>query len=401
MRIAVLIDRYLPILGGAQKNVHDVCRRLVKAGFRVTVLTRRVVPELPERDRIDGVAVRRFGYAPQRVASKALCSAQITAHLLRRRRDYDAALCVACMHVTDVLPGYLAWRFARLPYVIRTTGIDNLDVLLSWRAGRPGQLAWRLLIPPPLWRRAFARAGLVVIQSGVIRDHVERYALPRSTVIRNGVDTNRFREASAEERASLRRWLGLPAERVIVVTTGRYVEGKNQIALLRAVDALARTPLRKRLLLLVVGATERRQVSSNERQLKSFSAERELSDVVRFVDDAPNVEDYLRASDVFAFPSRYPEGISNSLLEAMACGLPLVCSDLPQNSGVLPEEGSYLFDPDDEAALARQLRRLVESPALREAHRDALASHARQRFPSEGAVRRWQEVFAALERGAA
>ena len=73
INIIVIIDRYLPIFGGAQNNVHELCRRLSDDGFKITILTRRIYSEMNKNERLDNVDIKRVGYFPIRVISKVLC----------------------------------------------------------------------------------------------------------------------------------------------------------------------------------------------------------------------------------------------------------------------------------------------------------------------------------------
>lgn len=118
-RIVILIDRYLPILGGAQINVHQVARGLVNKGLHVTVLTRVVFSGLPSEELIDGVQVKRFSGSKSRIFSKVACIISISQYLVKHKNDYDAVLCVPCVSLTDLLPAYLAFLFTGKPYIMR------------------------------------------------------------------------------------------------------------------------------------------------------------------------------------------------------------------------------------------------------------------------------------------
>ena len=77
-------------------------------------------------------------------------------------------------------------------------------------------------------------------------------------------------------------------------------------------------------------------------------------------EDIPN---YLSAADVFILPS-LAEGCSNSIVEAMACGLPVISSDLPFNYDILNHENSFLVDPNDITAIAQRISTLKENRGL-------------------------------------
>src|SRR5690606_35867493 len=143
-----------------------------------------------------------------------------------------------------------------------------------------------------------------------------------------------------------------------------------------------------RLFALVLGGTEAGQAAETERQLKHYVAEHSLAGAVRFHEDVTNVEDYLRAADVFVQPTYFDEGLSNALVEAMMCGLALVASDIPQTAAALPAEGdaAILIPPRDVPALAEAMRRMLDRADFRSRSGAALAEHARREYSLDRVV---------------
>lgn len=365
IRLLVMIDRFHPIIGGAQKNIHELGRRLGARGFRITVLTRRLYPETAPEEVIDGIRVLRVGHAANRILSKLKSFVLFAGHVVSRRADYDLVMCVPCSKVNDLLPMIVAHPLSRVPYVVRATGmVDIFDSMFEWKTGSVADFIGSLLAPPFVWRRVYRSAAALVVQSKALEDRAARYGLD-SLIIPNGADTERFRPASPSERRSLRATLGLPDDKVIVIATGRYTRPKNQITLIKAVRHVEERVAPGRLFLLVLGATERQQVTSNEEELKAYVRDERLSGYVQLMNDVANVEDYLRASDVYAMPSYSDEGMSNALVEAMATGLPVVSSNIPQNVAVLPADGALFFDPLDADTLGAHLAALVDSEERR------------------------------------
>jgi glycosyltransferase involved in cell wall biosynthesis len=84
---------------------------------------------------------------------------------------------------------------------------------------------------------------------------------------------------------------------------------------------------------------------------------------------------WLSAADLFVLPT-LDEGCSNALLEALACGLPVVTSDRPFNRAVVDESMALLVEPSDSAALGAAIAALVDQPALRASLGAAALSHA-------------------------
>jgi glycosyltransferase involved in cell wall biosynthesis len=84
---------------------------------------------------------------------------------------------------------------------------------------------------------------------------------------------------------------------------------------------------------------------------------------------------WLSAADLFVLPT-LDEGCSNALLEALACGLPVVTSDRPFNRAVVDESMALLVEPSDPAALGAAIATLVERPSLRASLGAAARAHA-------------------------
>lgn len=395
-RVVVLIDRYLPLIGGAQKSVHEICRALVRRGFAVTVLTRAVTPGLPVTERMDGVQVRRLGRLPFRRWSKLLCLVEMIAHLVRHRMHYDVVLAVPLTYLTDLLPAYLAGLLTGTPFAIRATMAGNFDALLSRRSALLTQTG---LLPAWAWRRVLHAAELVIVPSPLIAASARGHGLARVEVIPNGVDTARFAVPTPARRLALRQRLELSLERLLVITTGRYVVGKNHLTLIKVAERIeAQRP--GAVQVIVLGATEPGQITSSEAALKRYVRDRRLAHLVRFVDDVGPIEDYLQAADIFVFPSAFDEGMPSALLEAMACGLPIVSSDLPALRSFLPTDGVFFFSPHDDASAAGHLLTLIDSVGLRARAGAVVARAVRDRYPNTLITGRYGAALSGLRHAA-
>lgn len=243
----------------------------------------------------------------------------------------------------------LAARLAGVPVAIHSEHGYEVDML----AGLPRRR--RLL------RRAFyAMADSVFTVTEELRSYHASQAWlspEKIRVLYNGVDTFRF-AARPEVRLRVREQLGLSAGSFVVGTVGRLVPIKDHPTLLKAAEALIRGGLTVSVLLVGAGP-ERARLE----QLVEDSPN--LRGRVVLTGATENVPDLLNAMDAFVLPSLC-EGMSNTLLEAMASGLPVIATRVGGNPELVQENHSgWLFAPGDVNDLAAGLGRLAHSRNLR------------------------------------
>ena len=215
-----------------------------------------------------------------------------------------------------------------------------------------------------------------------------RPAIPaeRIRLLPHGVDVERFRPASPDERRALRARLGLP-EGVLAVYSGRLLRGKGLETLVdaMALAALPRERCGSSLLGLGRGPARRRAGAPAAGERARPRGERDLRRAA-----STNVADYLRACDMFVFPSLF-EALGIALVEAAACGLPAVASrtggivDVIEDgrSGALVPPGrprtrsaaalaALAADPERRAAMGREARARRRAPLRRAGRARAL-----------------------------
>jgi glycosyltransferase involved in cell wall biosynthesis len=241
-------------------------------------------------------------------------------------------------------------------------------------------LGMRLLVP-----MAVRRSDRVIVDShSTRRDLVELLGTPaeRIDVVPLGVGTVKRCEPMAERELRNRLDLG---ERRVALSLSAKRPHKNLATL---IGALARLPAERRPLLVLPGYP-----TAHESELRERACAVGVRNDVRFLDwlSGEEFEGLWQVADVFVFPSLY-EGFGLPVLEAMARGVPVACS----NASSLPEvagDAALLFDPHDEAAIAAAMERLLADRAEAERLRARGFERARQ-FTWERTARLTLESYA-------
>lgn len=220
----------------------------------------------------------------------------------------------------------------------------------------------------PFHRRLFRNisyhcADRVVTVSSELRDYHARQAWwspERIQVLRNGVNTQAFRQQPVLRR-EVRGRLHIPTDAFVVGSVGRLIKLKDYDTLLLAAARLI--PEFPHLYVLLVGhGPEMTHLQELARQTPKLRGRVLLPGVVA------NPAEMLNAMDVFVLPSLV-EGMSNTLLEAMATAVPVVASRTGGNPEVIGDSRcGCLFSPGDASGLVDQLRKLVTEPDLRLAY---------------------------------
>jgi glycosyltransferase involved in cell wall biosynthesis len=393
VRPLFLTESFHPTLGGGEGHIRELASSLAASGFEPSVLTRRASGDWPAAELLDGIQVIRVGPAgPGRAGKYRMLPAVVGA--LGEELPRHHLLVVRGTRVLG-LPGLWAGHRAHRPVVLQpevngefSGAIHTWGTLFEKTAtSRLYQAAFGVV------RWALRRADACVAMSQRIQQEMRDAGVPEARIhlIPHGVDLERFRPAQPGEASQLRRSLGLPEGAILLLWTGRILKGKGLEDLLEAFSRIAGAEL------VLVGSGEG-QALSNEAALRSRAAQPDLAGRVRFVGRVQRVEDYLRAADLFVFPSHF-EALGLSLIEAAACGLPAVGARTGGIVDVIDEGRSgLLVPPGDPEALGAALRRLVGDPAERKRLGGVARGVAEERFDRDASLGRYRELFSGLTR---
>jgi teichuronic acid biosynthesis glycosyltransferase TuaC len=287
---------------------------------------------VPGADRIGGIEVHhpRFPVIPRYFKWIDAVSYWWAAHRVARRLRDDGGFAYDLVDVhwtyPDIVAGYLIARHARKKFIVTVRGHEALyDEERSLRR-------W-------LVAHFLRKADFVVTLSEELRDKVIALGVSpeRARVVLNGVDLAHFHP---RDRQACRQQLRLPAGRRILVSVGRITEGKGHQDLIRMMSELSATDAVE--LYIIGGVNPEDDFSA---RLRAMIAELKLSNV-HLIDKVSHDElpHWYAAADLFCLATRR-EGCPNVLLEALACGTPVVVTNVgavgelvtPGQNGLLVE----------------------------------------------------------------
>ena len=183
-----------------------------------------------------------------------------------------------------------------------------------------------------------------------------------------GVDLKKF-HVDVTDKAAKRQELGLAADDFVLLSVGELIPRKNHQVVLKALGRLQEQGKLGNIQYLICGQGAKMD------ELKALAKSLDIADHVHFLGYRRDIPDICSASDVFMFMS-LQEGLPVALMEAMACGLPAVCTNIRGNTDLI-ENGvtGFLADNTPEAT-AEAIQKMKSDPALRE----SLAANALERI---------------------
>lgn len=324
--VILLIDSLLS--GGAQRQMIVLANELHRRSYSVTLVTYYPGDQLSEH--LDP-GIRRF-YLPRRFKFDVVFLLRLSRWLRQQRPD-----CLISYLTTPNFWGRVAGRLARVPKVItsqRNVSIDErrghvlMERVLS-------HLSDRIIVNAHEIKRKMLDLG---IEGADIH------------VIYNGVDCNVFCPQAEAKIADLRERLRIAQDEFFVLVPGRISQQKNQTLLVDAVLALG-TGLAPIRVAFVGNEFDQAILRTMRRRIAVAGRDGQFL----FLGQRHDMSLLYSAADVVVLPSLW-EGFPNVVAEAMACGTPVIASDVSDNALIIDHgRTGYVFERDDEDALVRAL----------------------------------------------
>jgi len=359
MRILMTNWNYAPEFSGAGLQCHRLSLELLKLGIKVEVLTGTKNKELVGSENIDGIKVTRVLRDKTTNLKHLHYSWEIFKFILKNRNRYDL------IHSHGfIAPVNLAAKLTGLPLIQKITNL-NVDDPITVRKRRFGSILISL----------FNISRVVVPTSEYLEKTCDSQKRKGQfyTRVPNGVNPNLFRPVSDAEKLNLRRKLGIPEDHVILLSVGSVNHNKGIDLMIKAIAELSSTVTQKFTLLIVGPNKLCRNFALGSSRVDYFSqnilkmiGDFGLNKNIKFKGVQSNVYEYMQAADIFIHPSRQ-EGQPNAIIEAMACGLPVVANLLPGITDELLQNGKYgyVVNCEDTIEFASGIRVLLNNENIR------------------------------------
>jgi len=355
IRVVMLSHGYYPRIGGAERQLAAVAPLLQARGVEIHILTRRL-PGTKQLERLDGVPIYRLPVP----GPKPLASLTFTLAALALIKRLDPDLIHAHELISPASTAVFAKKLFGKPIVATPHRSGAIGDVLRLKSRFFGKARLRVLC---------REVNAFCVISNVIDNELAAEGVPvqKRISIPNGVDTERFAPLAPSQKKALRSRLDLPADTPIVIFVGRLVPEKR-VDLLTGIWSSVRETLPRARLLIVGSGPE-------EVELKQRA-----NDGILFLGSQADVTPYLQAADLFVLPSA-AEGLSLALLEALACGLPVIATSVGGNPEVIRHlETGWLTPPDDPLALTEAIVTLLEDEMLQSKLRENARPHAVQNY---------------------
>ncbi len=274
------------------------------------------------------------------------------------------------------------WLFAANSYGRLCAGvIPHARIVVSERCVDSWKAGWQLWLD----RQLIAKTDRLVGNSNGVVEFYRELGVPADKLvcIPNGIDLPEPGADSAG-RTELLQELNLPADAFVAGFIGRLARQKRVEDLIWAVETLRQ--IRPRLHLVLIGDGPERE------RLEEFTRSVHCTENVRFLGHRDDAARFLPALDVFCLASSF-EGMSNSIMEAISYGRPVIASDIPPNRElVISNETGFLCKLADTVGFMQYLRRFYDEPGLGE----RMGNAGRERIRTEFGIQQMVDRYATL-----
>ena len=393
VKICIFTETYYPVMGGGETQANLLAEGLITGGHSVIVLTRRSDASLKKHERYGNVDVYRLAPIGRGQLKKWGLLLSSIPMLIRLRAQYDLIF-VSGYRIIG-MAAVLIGNLLRKTVVLKADSQGEMsgeffDSGLKKIGISHSSFPFNLF----LWFRnsILKKADGFSAISPEIASEWTSCGIPSNKVrlIPNAVDTARFIPVDSTQKMRLRQKLGLPQEGNIAIYTGRLVSYKGLPLLLQVWKEIC---CRHENPLLLLAGTGGLDIHNCEAELREFVASSNMEKNVRFLGAVNNVEEYLQAADLFAFPTEN-DAFPSSVVEAMACGLPVIATPVGAIKTIVThQETGWLVQPQNDQQLFDALHVLISDRLLASRLGQAGWQSVQERYSAKTVTGKYSSLF--------
>ena len=364
-RVVMIISYFYPILGGSEQQAFNLAAGLVKEGISVSVLTRKI-KGLPLFEKIMNVPVYRNIITLQ--WQKLFGITYILSvfwFLYRKRHSYDIIHC----HIAQGFHSIVAILFKSLfkkKVIIKVAATGPISDFVMMK---------KVIFGNSFLEKLKNADRIITICSQSEKEALQEGFLPTTVMqIQNGVDVQYFKPLLSDRKKH---------NRIVFIGRLDYLKGVHN--LIQAFNGLIEEGMNA--YLEIVGDGPDRE------KLENLARDLDINDYICFRGEIKGVVSLLQESTMFVLPS-LSEGLSNVILEAMACGLPVVSTRVGGTTDIIQDGiNGMLVEPDNVSQLSNAMKQLLKNKKLTEQLGNEARKTIKIKFSMELVVTKYLKLY--------
>lgn len=387
-RVLIVIERFYPLVGGAEVQCLQIGGRLKKMGYAIEIVTKRWRKEFPKQEILEGeLRINRVGILGFNRRADYSSGLALFIFLLRNRNNFDLFFVDSGIANVFASTAIIAGKILGKKIVAKfeTPG----ELTFSGKKALSSKKFVHPLIKFRLW--VAKKADFYLAQTEEMRNELVDFGIENKKIksFPNSIDENIFCPLKSEEdKEELKKQLNLPDKRRLVFFCGRLVKRKGLIFLLKSWAIISKRI--NNAVLVLIGSGEN-QPDSVEEELLKMAENLNIKNKVIFLGEKKREEvaAYLKTADIFVYPSIHPEGRAVSVLEAMSTEVPVVVTDIGGLREIVTDGISgYLVEVNDFEIFSLRLKKLINDKKLRallgkEGRKEVIKNYSLERSAEE------------------
>ena len=396
-RICYVSEAFYPVTGGIESQGRAFVEYFTSQKFEVLVITGHVPKSVKREQQLFGARVLRIPPSSS-LPGKQRWSMIVTSFiwLVKERKHFDIIFVdgFRSLGVSAVLIGHLFKK----KVVLKPENFGEMSgEFFDGRLRKYGLSSLHWLVRPFLYvHNLILKSGhrfvpnttdtqREILSCGVREGQVH--------LIPNVYNASKFFPASVDEKRILRNRLGIDEQRTVAVFIGRLVAWKGPQHLVSMWRNITKTYVQP--LLILVGPDGNDMFDCAE-EIRDYIKQHKMQNNVMMTGGVENVEDYLKVSDFFVFPSQGGETATTALMEAMDCGLPIITTDATGVVDLVTRETGIVVGSRDFQEFEEAIVKMIVDESLRKRLGSAGQKRANQLYTPDCVYPQYLHIFRSL-----